>query len=65
MTRMNDKACDKDKENKVLRSLVDWDYWHDFFQETHEQYMDEVKGMGYIDGIIHVAKRVLEERQEI
>ena len=53
------------KENKALRLLVDWatecDFGFDQFPEEYERYKDEITDMKYIEGMIHVAKRVIED----
>ena len=53
------------KEIKALRLLVEWatdcDFGFDQFHDEYERYKDEIKGMKYIDGMIHVAKRTLED----
>ena len=59
---------EQEKENKALRLLVEWaeecGFGFDQFQDKYERYKDEVKGMKYTDGMIHVAKRTLEEGGE-
>ena len=56
---------EQEKEIKALRLLVEWaeecDFGFDQFQDEYERYKDEIKGMKYIDGMIHVAKRTLQE----
>jgi len=56
------------KEIKALRLLVEWatdcDFGFDQFYDEYERYKDEIKSMKYIDGMIHVAKRVLEDHGE-
>lgn len=53
------------KENKALKLLVEWaeecDFGFDQFSDEYERYKDEIKDMKYIDGMIHVAKRTLED----
>ena len=53
------------KEIKALRLLVEWaeecDFGFDQFPDEYELYKDEIKDMKYIDGMIHVAKRTLED----
>jgi hypothetical protein len=55
----------QDKEIKALRLLVEWaeecDFGFDQFPEEYERYKDEIKDMKYIDGMVHVAKRTLED----
>ena len=59
---------EQEKENKALRLLVEWaeecGFGFDQIQDKYERYKDEIKGMKYIDGMIHVAKRTLEEGDE-
>lgn len=56
---------EQEKEIKALRLLVEWaeecDFGFDQFPDEYEQYKDEIKDMKYIDGMIHVAKRTLED----
>ena len=58
---------EQEKEIKALRLLVEWatdcDFSFDQFPDEYEQYKDEVKDMEYIDGMIHVAKRTLEDHE--
>ena len=53
------------KEIKALRLLVEWaeecDFGFDQFSGEYERYKEEIKGMNYIEGMIHVAKRTLED----
>jgi len=53
------------KEIKALRLLVEWatdcDFGFDQFPEEYERYKDEITDMKYIEGMIHVAKRTLED----
>lgn len=55
----------QEKEVKALRLLVEWaeecDFGFDQFPDEYERYKDEIKDMKYIDGMIHVAKRTLED----
>lgn len=57
---------EQQKEIKALRLLVEWaeecDFGFDNFPEEYERYKNEIKDMSYIDGMIHVARRTLEER---
>ena len=59
---------EQDKEIKALRLLVEWaeecDFGFDQFPDEYERYKDEIKDMKYIDGMIHVAKRTLEDHGE-
>ena len=56
---------EQEKEVKALRLLVEWaeecDFGFDQFPDEYERYKDEIKDMKYIDGMIHVAKRTLED----
>ena len=56
---------EQEKEIKALRLLVEWatecDFGFDQFRDEYERYKDEIKDMKYIDGMIHVAKRTLED----
>ena len=57
---------EQEKEIKALHLLVEWaeecDFGFDQFPDEYERYKDEIKGMKYIDGMIHIAKRTLEDR---
>ena len=56
---------ENEKEIKALRLLVEWaeecDFGFDQFPIEYERYKDEIKGMKYTDGMIHIAKRTLED----
>lgn len=56
---------EQNKEIKALRLLVEWaeecDFGFDQFLEEYERYKDEITDMKYIEGMIHVAKRTLED----
>lgn len=56
---------EQEKEIKALRLLVEWaeecDFGFDQFPDEYERYKEEIKDMNYIDGMIHVAKRTLED----
>ena len=56
---------EQEKKIKALRLLVEWatdcDFGFDQFHDEYERYKDEIKDMKYIDGMIHVAKRTLED----
>ena len=56
---------EQEKEIKALRLLVEWaeecDFGFDQFPDEYERYKDEIKDMKYIDGMIHIAKRTLED----
>ena len=60
---------EQEKEIKALRLLVEWaeecGFGFDQFQDKYERYKDEVKDMKYIDGMIYVAKRTLEDREMV
>lgn len=57
---------EQEKEIKSLRLLVEWaeecDFGYDQFPDEYERYKDEIKDMKYIDGMVHVAKRTLEDQ---
>lgn len=52
-------------EIKALRLLLKWatecDFGYDQFQDEYERYKDEIQDMSYIDGMVHVVKRTLED----
>lgn len=54
-----------EKEIKALRLLLEWatecDFGYDQFRDEYERYKDEIQDMSYIDGMVHVAKRTLED----
>lgn len=56
---------EQEKEIKALRLLVnlaeECGFGFDQFYDTYERYEDEIKAMNYIDGMIHIAKRMLED----
>ena len=56
---------EQEKEIKSLCLLVEWaeecDFGFDQFPDEYERYKDEINGMKYIDGMIHIAKRTLED----
>lgn len=58
---------EQEKEIKSLRLLVEWaeecDFGFDQFPDEYERYKDEIKDMKYIDGMVHVAKRTLEDHR--
>lgn len=58
---------EQEKEIKALHLLVEWaeecDFGFDQFPNEYEQYKDEIKDMKYIDGMIHIAKRTLEDHE--
>lgn len=55
-------------ENEALKLLIEWaeecDFGYDNFPEEYERYKDEIEGMGYIEGMIHIAKRVYQEKSK-
>lgn len=55
------------EEYDALHLLVEWaeecDFGYDNFPEEYEKYKDEIEGMKYIEGMIHIAKRTLEEAE--
>ena len=56
---------EQEKEIKALCLLIEWaeecDFGFDQFPDEYERYKDEIKGMKYVEGMIHVAKRTLED----
>lgn len=60
-----DLLKEQEKEIKALRLLVEWaeecDFGFDQFSDEYERYKDEIKDMKYIDGMIHIARRTLED----
>lgn len=56
-------------ENKALKLLIEWaeecDFGYDNFPEEYERYKDEIEGMGYIEGMIHIAKRVCQQKRGV
>ena len=56
---------EQQKQIKALRLLVEWaeecDFGFDQFPDEYERYKDEIKDMKYIDGMIHVAMKTLED----
>lgn len=53
---------------KALLLLVEWaeecGFGYDNFPEDYETYKDEIEGMGYIDGMIYIAERVVENETD-
>ena len=53
---------------KSLYLLVEWaeecDFGYDQFPDEYEKYRNEIQDMNYIDGLIHVAMRTLEDHGE-
>lgn len=60
---------EQEKEIKALRLLVELaeecDFGFDQFQDEYERYKDELENMKYIDEMIYVAKRMLEDREMV
>lgn len=60
-----DLLKEQEKEIKALHLLVEWaeecDFGFDQFYDEYKRYKDEINDMKYIDGMIHVAKRTLED----
>lgn len=60
-------VCPKLRE-KALLLLVTWaeecGFGYDNFPEEYETYKDEIEGMGYIDGMIYIAERVVENETD-
>ena len=56
---------EKEKEIKALRLLVEWaeecDFGFDQFPEEYARYKDEIEDMSYLEGMVHIAKRTLED----
>lgn len=56
-------------EEKALRLLLDWaidcGFGYDSFPEEYERYREEITNMGYTEGMIHIAKKVLEEQNNV
>ena len=65
VTSAIDLLKEQKKEIKALHLLVEWaeecDFGFDQFPDEYERYKDEIKDMKYIDGMIHIAKRTLED----
>ena len=55
------------EENKALRLLLEWaiecNFWYDSFPEEYERYEKDVEDMDCIEGMIYIAKKVLEENR--
>lgn len=55
-------------ENEALKLLIEWaeecDFGYDNFHEEYERYKDEIEGMGYTEGMIHIAKRVYQRKSK-
>ncbi len=52
-------------DEKALRLLLDWaidcGFGYDNIPEEYERYKEEITNMCYTEGMLHIAKRVLEE----
>ena len=57
---------DLQKENAALRLLLEWavecDFGYDQFYPEYKKYKDKTEGLGYIEGMIEIAKCVLAEK---
>lgn len=55
------------KTEKALRLLLEWavecDFGYDNFPEEYERYKDEIKDMDYIEGMVYIAEKVIEETE--
>lgn len=56
---------EQQKDIKALRLLIEWaqecGFGCDNFSDEYDLYKDEIQDMKYIDKMIHVAKRTLED----
>lgn len=56
-----------DDENEALRLLLNWaeecDFGYDNFSEEYERYKKDVENMDYIEGMIYIARKVIEEKK--
>lgn len=54
-------------KTKALMLLLNWavecDFGYDNFPEEYERYKDDIKDMEYIEGMIYIAEKVLEEKR--
>lgn len=50
---------------KALRLLLEWaiecGFGYDNFPEEYDRYKNDIKDMEYVEGMIYIAKKVLEE----
>lgn len=50
---------------KALRLLIDWaiecGFGYDNIPEEYEKYKEEIKGMGYTEGLIYIAEQEVEQ----
>lgn len=56
---------EQEKENRALRKLLDWAVECDWGLDNLgdwwvERFSDEIKGMGYTESLIHLARRYIE-----
>lgn len=58
----------KNKRNKALMLLLNWaeecDFGYDNFPEEYERYEKDIEDMDYIEGMIYIAEKVLEEEAD-
>lgn len=56
------------KELKGLRLLTEWmvqcDFGYDNIPEEYEKYKEDIKGMNYTEGLIHIAKQEANKKGE-
>lgn len=54
-----------EKNNEILRLLVEWaiesGFGYDDIPDMCEKYKDEISNMSRMDGLIHIARRYLED----
>lgn len=66
ITQLEDEIDELKTENEALKLLIEWaeecDFGYDNFHEEYERYKNELDGMGYIEGMIHIAKRVYQRK---
>lgn len=59
---------DSTLREKALLLLVTWaeecGFGYDNFPEEYKTYKNEIEGMGYIDGMIYIAERVVENETD-
>ena len=55
-------------KEKALMLLLEWaiecDFGYDNFPDEYEKYKDEIKDMGYIEGMIYIAEKEVIEREK-
>lgn len=53
------------KTEKALRLLLEWaiecGFGYDNFPEEYDRYKNDIENMEYIEGMIYIAEKVLEE----